>query len=76
MVDENTYQAATWQIKFELNIVDQTGTYKLRLALATANVAEIQVQNSTIHIYFHMIELLTILTNSSFCNCIFDPGPG
>ncbi|XP_015579796.1 rhamnogalacturonate lyase isoform X2 [Ricinus communis] len=40
----NTYQGTTWQIQFELEEVDQSATYKLRLALATANVAELQVR--------------------------------
>lgn len=43
--DNNTYEGTTWQIKFELDHADQSGTYKLRLALATANVAELQVCN-------------------------------
>ncbi|KAM7266669.1 hypothetical protein ACFE04_004566 [Oxalis oulophora] len=42
--DENTYEATTWQIKFQLNYPDQNATYKMRLALATANVAELQVR--------------------------------
>ncbi|KAJ4721053.1 Rhamnogalacturonate lyase family protein [Melia azedarach] len=42
--DDDTYEATTWQIKFNLNNVDQNGTYKLRLALATANVADLQVR--------------------------------
>ncbi|TXG52635.1 hypothetical protein EZV62_021804 [Acer yangbiense] len=43
-VDDNTYKPTTWQIKFNLDNVDQSGTYKLRLALATANVSELQVR--------------------------------
>ncbi|XP_048227174.1 rhamnogalacturonate lyase B isoform X2 [Ricinus communis] len=42
--DDGIYQGTTWQIKFELDSLDQSGTYKLRLALATANVAELQVR--------------------------------
>ncbi|KAJ4701493.1 Rhamnogalacturonate lyase family protein [Melia azedarach] len=42
--DDDTYEATTWQIKFNLNNVDQNGIYKLRLAVATANVAELQVR--------------------------------
>jgi rhamnogalacturonan endolyase len=37
------YQGTTWQIKFKLDQVDTTGAYKLRLALATAHVSELQV---------------------------------
>ncbi|KAJ9187004.1 hypothetical protein P3X46_002504 [Hevea brasiliensis] len=43
-INNNTYQGTTWQIKFKLDGVDQCGTYKLRLALATANVADLQVR--------------------------------
>ncbi|KDO81260.1 hypothetical protein CISIN_1g0069272mg, partial [Citrus sinensis] len=42
--DDNSYEATTWQIKFKLDSVDQNATYKLRIALATANVAELQVR--------------------------------
>ncbi|CAL9104253.1 unnamed protein product, partial [Musa textilis] len=40
---ENSYQATTWQIKFRLDSVHQTGAYKLRLALASATLSELQV---------------------------------
>ncbi|KAL2893049.1 Rhamnogalacturonate lyase [Bienertia sinuspersici] len=40
----NAYQGTTWQIKFKLEDVNQNGVYKLRLALATANSAELQVR--------------------------------
>ncbi|URD72612.1 Rhamnogalacturonate lyase [Musa troglodytarum] len=39
-----SYQATTWQIKFPLNNVHRIGTYKLRLALASAILSEIQVR--------------------------------
>ncbi|KAJ6685719.1 RHAMNOGALACTURONATE LYASE B-RELATED [Salix purpurea] len=42
--DDGTFEGTTWQIKFELDDVDQSGAFKLRLALATANVAELQVR--------------------------------
>ncbi|WRX30295.1 Rhamnogalacturonate lyase - like 2 [Theobroma cacao] len=42
--DDDKYKGTAWQIKFKLDNVDQTGTYKLRLALATAHVAELQVR--------------------------------
>ncbi|XP_054788974.1 uncharacterized protein LOC129294579, partial [Prosopis cineraria] len=42
--DDGTYQGTTWQIKFKLDDVMGGGTYKLRLALATANAAELQVR--------------------------------
>ncbi|KAK9097008.1 hypothetical protein Sjap_022505 [Stephania japonica] len=40
----NAYLATTWQIIFNLDNVDRTGTYTLRVALASANVAELQVR--------------------------------
>jgi hypothetical protein len=42
-INDDTYQGTTWQIKFKLDQVDTTGAYKLRLALATAHVSELQV---------------------------------
>ncbi|XP_020962182.1 uncharacterized protein LOC107606232 isoform X1 [Arachis ipaensis] len=42
--DDNTYQGTTWQIKFQLSNVNKTGTYKLRLALASATFSELQVR--------------------------------
>lgn len=41
--DENKYQGTTWQIKFTLDNVDQNGSFKLRLALASATLSELQV---------------------------------
>lgn len=38
------YQGTTWKIKFKLDDVNQSGVYKLRLALATAHLAELQVR--------------------------------
>ncbi|XP_057975101.1 probable rhamnogalacturonate lyase B isoform X2 [Malania oleifera] len=43
-LDDDTYQGTTWQIKFVLDTVDWSQTYKLRLALACANVSELQVR--------------------------------
>ncbi|KAG8654871.1 hypothetical protein MANES_05G188300v8 [Manihot esculenta] len=42
--DDNTYQRTTWQIKFKLDSADQNGIYKLRIALASATVSELQVR--------------------------------
>lgn len=42
--DDGTLEGTTWQIRFKLDNVDQSGAFKLRLALATANVAELQVR--------------------------------
>ncbi|KAB2023652.1 hypothetical protein ES319_D06G033300v1 [Gossypium barbadense] len=42
--DDGKYEGTTWQIKFNLDHINQTGTYKLRVALATAYVAELQVR--------------------------------
>ncbi|KAK8623480.1 hypothetical protein V6N13_118363 [Hibiscus sabdariffa] len=43
--DDHTYRGTTWQIKFKLDrATKETDTYKLRLALATAHDAELQVR--------------------------------
>ncbi|XP_042987173.1 rhamnogalacturonate lyase-like [Carya illinoinensis] len=42
--DSNTYQGTTWQIKFTLDNLDPDGTYKLRLALASSTLSELQVR--------------------------------
>lgn len=42
--NNNTYNGSTWQIRFKLDNVDTNDTtYKLRIALATAHVSELQV---------------------------------
>lgn len=41
--DSNTYQGTTWQIKFKLDNVDRNATYKLRVAIASATLSELQV---------------------------------
>ncbi|XAR62062.1 Rhamnogalacturonan endolyase [Bertholletia excelsa] len=41
---DGTYQATTWQIKFKLENMQQGRTYKLRLALASATRAELEVR--------------------------------
>ncbi|XAR48480.1 Rhamnogalacturonan endolyase, partial [Bertholletia excelsa] len=42
--NDKTYQGTTWQIKFKLDDVEQKGSYKLRVAIASATVAELQVR--------------------------------
>ncbi|XP_050266718.1 probable rhamnogalacturonate lyase B [Quercus robur] len=42
--NNNTYEGTTWQIKFKLDNVDDSATYKLRVALATAHSSELQVR--------------------------------
>ncbi|XP_022878127.1 probable rhamnogalacturonate lyase B isoform X3 [Olea europaea var. sylvestris] len=42
--DEKTYQGTTWQIKFNLDMVNPRGTYNLRLALASATQAKLEVR--------------------------------
>ncbi|KAK6130747.1 hypothetical protein DH2020_035505 [Rehmannia glutinosa] len=42
--DDKAYQATTWQIKFNLDAIEPNGTYTLRLALASAAQAELQVR--------------------------------
>ncbi|XP_062027932.1 probable rhamnogalacturonate lyase B [Rosa rugosa] len=41
---DNTHEGTTWQIKFKLNNVDRNVTYKLRVAIASATLAEMQVR--------------------------------
>ncbi|XP_065872226.1 probable rhamnogalacturonate lyase B isoform X2 [Euphorbia lathyris] len=40
--NNSRYEGTTWQIKFKLDTVDKSGIYTLRLALATANVADLE----------------------------------
>ncbi|KAJ0086595.1 hypothetical protein Patl1_08702 [Pistacia atlantica] len=40
----DTYQGTTWQIKFKLDKLDQSSNYKLRVAIASATLAELQVR--------------------------------
>ena len=42
--DNTTYVGTTWQIKFTLDTVDKIGVYKLRLALASSTLSELQVR--------------------------------
>lgn len=42
-IGDNAYQSTTWQIKFNSDNMDQVGAYTLRVALAAANHAELQV---------------------------------
>ena len=48
--ENGMYQGTTWQIRFKLDSVHQGGTYKLRIAIASATLAEVQV-----HIWFQYI---------------------
>ncbi|XP_057973688.1 uncharacterized protein LOC131161747 [Malania oleifera] len=43
-VSNNTYRGTTWQIKFKIEIVNENATYKLRVALACSNGADLQVR--------------------------------
>ncbi|GKD38571.1 probable rhamnogalacturonate lyase B, partial [Tanacetum coccineum] len=40
--DDNTYEETTWTIKFKLKDVKINGSYKLRPALASAQVSNLQ----------------------------------
>lgn len=42
--NNKTYQATTWQIKFELKNIDKNHAYTLRVAIASATFAELQVR--------------------------------
>ncbi|KAH7567624.1 hypothetical protein JRO89_XS07G0107000 [Xanthoceras sorbifolium] len=48
-VDSTTYQGTTWQIKFKLDTVDKSSTYKLRVAIASATLAELQIRVNDPH---------------------------
>ncbi|KAM7280085.1 hypothetical protein ACFE04_007219 [Oxalis oulophora] len=41
---DNTLEGTTWQIKFKLEDVDESKTYKLRVSIASATLAELQVR--------------------------------
>ncbi|XP_031123740.1 probable rhamnogalacturonate lyase B [Ipomoea triloba] len=41
---DKMYASTTWQIRFKIDNVDQAGTYKLRLALASVNHSDLQVR--------------------------------
>lgn len=41
---DNTFEGTTWQIKFKLENIFRNSTYKLRVALAAASLAELQVR--------------------------------
>lgn len=40
---DGSHEGTTWQIKFNLSYVDRSKSYKLRIALASATLAELQV---------------------------------
>lgn len=42
--EDGAYQSTTWQINFSLDKANPGGTFMLRIALATANQSELQVQ--------------------------------
>ncbi|KAL0812927.1 hypothetical protein Bca101_069370 [Brassica carinata] len=42
--ESKTYQGTTWQIKFELKNIDKDHIYTLRVAIASATFAELQVR--------------------------------
>ncbi|KAI3995853.1 hypothetical protein MKX01_020388 [Papaver californicum] len=43
-ITNKLYQGTTWKIIFKLGNVHKTGTYKLRLAIASATLAELEVR--------------------------------
>ncbi|KAF9604151.1 hypothetical protein IFM89_002826 [Coptis chinensis] len=44
ITEDNSYDATTWKIRFNIHNVGQNATYTLRLALASAAFAELQVR--------------------------------
>lgn len=52
--NEGPFVGTTWQIRFQLDDVDTTETYKLRVAIASATYGELQVRIDKfrpIHLY-------------------------
>ncbi|XP_031124651.1 probable rhamnogalacturonate lyase B [Ipomoea triloba] len=43
-VGDNSFKATTWQVKFKLDSVDQTGNYTLRVALSSATFSILEVR--------------------------------
>lgn len=41
--EDGSHHGTTWKVKFSLDNVDRRNTYKLRIALASATLAELQV---------------------------------
>lgn len=75
---DNVYRGTTWQIKFKLDNVDQTGTYKLRLALASANMSILEVKFNT----FIVLQLSSqrknekVFVKDNFVFCAFTKSAG
>ncbi|GAA0170119.1 lyase [Lithospermum erythrorhizon] len=43
-VGDKKFKSTTWRVKFKLDDVDQAGSYKLRIALASAHHSDLQVR--------------------------------
>ncbi|KAK4742104.1 hypothetical protein SAY87_000105 [Trapa incisa] len=43
--EDNTHHGTTWQIKFNLDHLDRSNAYKLRVAIASATLAELQCEH-------------------------------
>ncbi|KAF2299822.1 hypothetical protein GH714_003623 [Hevea brasiliensis] len=76
--DDGTHVGTTWQIKFKLDKVDRRNTYKLRVALASAALAELQVV--AIHLIINLLEYPAFILVSSLLKIynakrFFDPFP-
>lgn len=67
--DNNTYQGTTWQIKFELDNVNQNSTYILRVAIASANLSELQVYLYSKLLIPFQIKIYNVLMN--YCCLIY-----
>ncbi|XP_020242828.1 probable rhamnogalacturonate lyase B isoform X2 [Asparagus officinalis] len=48
--DQTSYIPTTWQIRFKLDTVYQNGSYKLRIAIASATYSELQVRFNNLNI--------------------------
>lgn len=45
------HEGTTWQIRFKLENIDQKASYKLRVAIASATLAELQVRIENSYVY-------------------------
>lgn len=56
----DVHEGTTWQIRFKLQNIDQKANYKLRVAIASATLAELQVKHETFHISTEIKKLLRL----------------
>lgn len=54
-VGDNAYKPTTWQIKFKLERIDQSGSYTLRIALSSATFSILEVIYHEISSFFPFV---------------------